>query len=110
MHTRNPVEVVLANNDRVTLRVLLQPIGLDVLDDLVESGDLDPAIRQATPPPHLVGAPLEWTAERAASANLPFSARNEASGTCVTNVPDMPTALNLVQAHCSADDPTQCSL
>src|SRR5262249_5777713 len=35
--------------DRVTLRVRLQPVGLDVLDDLVASNDLDPAIRAAMP-------------------------------------------------------------
>lgn len=109
-YPRDPNALFGTKPDRVTLRVLLQPIGLDVLDDLVRSGDLDPAIRQATPPPHVVGSTLEWTPELAETANLPFSARNEASGTCVTNVPDRPTALNLVQAHCSADDPTQCSL
>ncbi len=109
-YPRDPAGLFAARPDRVTLRVLLQPIGLDVLDDLVRSGDLDPAIRAATPPPHVVGSTLEWTPELAAAANIPFSARNEASGTCVTNVPDVATALNLVQAHCSADDPTQCSL
>ena len=31
--------------DRVELRVHVRPIGLDVLDDLVASGDLDPALR-----------------------------------------------------------------
>src|SRR5205085_1774543 len=34
---------------RVTLEVHLQPIGRDVLDDLVASGDLDPAVRVAMP-------------------------------------------------------------
>ena len=109
-YPRDPNALLTAKPDRVTLRVLLQPIGLDVLDNLVASGDLDPAIRQATPGPHVVGTMLEWTPERAAATNLPFSARNEAAGTCVTNVPDRPTALNLVQSHCSADDPTLCSL
>ncbi len=35
--------------DRVTLRLRMQPIGRDVLDDLVASGDLDPAVRDAMP-------------------------------------------------------------
>jgi Cytochrome c554 and c-prime len=109
-YPRDPNVLLTTRPDRVTLRVLLRPIGLDVLDDLVKTGDLDPAIRQATRPPHLVGAALEWTPANAAATNLPYSARNEASGTCVTSVPDRPTALNLVQANCSADDPTQCSL
>ena len=30
------------DNSDVALRVQLQPIGLDVLDDLIASGDLDP--------------------------------------------------------------------
>jgi hypothetical protein len=34
--------------DRVTLRARLVPIGLDVLDDLVGSGDLDPAVRASS--------------------------------------------------------------
>src|SRR5262249_32221026 len=38
-----PLNAVLpAMPDQVTLRVRLQPIGLDVLQDLVTSGDLDP--------------------------------------------------------------------
>jgi len=31
--------------DRVTVRVRIRPVGLDVLDDLIASGDLDPSIR-----------------------------------------------------------------
>jgi hypothetical protein len=108
-YPRDPNVLFPAKPDRVTLRVLLQPIGLDVLDDLVHSGDLAPSFRDGAPPPHVVGAPIEWTQELAAAAKLPFSARNEASGTCVSNVPDIRTALNLVQVHCSADDPTLCS-
>jgi hypothetical protein len=46
--------------DRVTLRVRLTPMGLDVLDDLVASGDLDPAIRAAMKPVD-VGTLVEWT-------------------------------------------------
>lgn len=45
--------------DRVTLRVRLQPIGVDVLDDLVKSGDLDPAVRQQMPIYDV--QTLEWT-------------------------------------------------
>jgi hypothetical protein len=46
--------------DRVTMRVRFQPIGLDVIDDLVASGDLDPAIR-AKIPTFDVGKLVEWT-------------------------------------------------
>lgn len=46
---------------RVTLRVRLRPMGLDVLDDLIESGHLDPAIRDAMPTHTLASAAREWT-------------------------------------------------
>jgi len=61
--------------DRVTFRMRLQPIGLDVLDDLVESGDLDPSIPGAMPTFDVsflsadggAQAALEWTPQTAAS-------------------------------------------
>jgi hypothetical protein len=49
--------------DRVTLRLRLQPVGLDVLDDLIGSGDLDAAVRaQMTTFDVGTTPPLEWTA------------------------------------------------
>jgi nitrate/TMAO reductase-like tetraheme cytochrome c subunit len=48
--------------DRVTLDIWLQPIGLDVLDEVVESGDLDESIRDAMPTLR-VGPRVEWTPE-----------------------------------------------
>lgn len=36
---------VPSGTDRVTMRVRFQPVGLDVIDDLVASGDLDPKYR-----------------------------------------------------------------
>jgi hypothetical protein len=53
--------------DRVTLRVRLQPIGVDVLQDLVDSHDLDPAVRDAMPT-FDIGALLEWTEATATQA------------------------------------------
>jgi hypothetical protein len=41
---RNPTATLPAAPAKVTLRLLLEPIGLDVLQDLVKSGDLDPSI------------------------------------------------------------------
>lgn len=55
--------------DRVTLRVRLEPIGADVLDDLVRSGDLDPATRAAMPT-LAVGPMLEWTQATAKTTYL----------------------------------------
>jgi hypothetical protein len=54
-----------AGVDRVTTRVRLRPMGLAVLDDLVESGDLDPAIRQAMPIFDIEPTVLEWTPQDA---------------------------------------------
>jgi hypothetical protein len=48
--------------DRVTLIVHARPIGLDVLGDLVGSGDLDPSVVAAMPTFDLEGTKLEWDA------------------------------------------------
>lgn len=45
---------------RVTVRLRMRPIGQDVLDDLVRSGDLDPALAEAMPT-FTFPAQLEWT-------------------------------------------------
>lgn len=48
---------------RVTMRVRMEPIGLDVIDDLIESGDLAPAVRDAAVETllTLAGTEKEWT-------------------------------------------------
>ncbi len=50
--------------DKVTLRIRLQPMGLDVLEDLVASHDLDPTVPAAMPTWD-VTAPLEWSPQTA---------------------------------------------
>lgn len=47
---------------RVELRVHLRPIGLDVLDDLIDSGDLAPEHRDAMPTFTLRNSQVEWVA------------------------------------------------
>ncbi len=69
--------------DRVTLRVYLQPVGLDVFDDLVESGDLIDGERyrvdalRAALQPLTVGEELTWTldtaSERYVEGGLPVA-------------------------------------
>ncbi|MFN2549566.1 MAG: multiheme c-type cytochrome [Myxococcales bacterium] len=54
----------IATPDRVTLRVLERPMGLDVLDDLIASGDLSPSVRGSIPTLQ-VGKMVEWTAATA---------------------------------------------
>lgn len=49
--------------DRVTMRVRMRPMGLDVLDDLIGTGDLDPAIRDEMPTFDLRSTVLEWRSD-----------------------------------------------
>jgi hypothetical protein len=51
--------------DRVTLRARLSPIGQDVVEDLIHSGDLPKESRRHHAHIYDVGEQLEWTAERA---------------------------------------------
>ena len=55
---------------RVTARLRIRPIGLDVLRDLVDSGDLDPAI-VAQMPTLTFGAVIEWTPESGLMQTIP---------------------------------------
>jgi hypothetical protein len=66
--------------DEVALRVRLQPIGRDVLDDLLDSGDLTAALRDAMPT-WQVGKKLVWTPATTTHAfqqdGLPVTCRTE---------------------------------
>jgi len=77
--------VALGTPDRVTLRVRIVPVGLDVLDDLIATGDLDPAIRTQMQTLNLQrrgGFMAEWTPETAhRDAELP----NLGPATCTSN-------------------------
>ena len=46
--------------ETITMRVRIMPVGLEVLDDLIASGDLDPAIRSKVEPMQ-VGPTITWT-------------------------------------------------
>ena len=94
-YPRNPMAVLPAMPDKVTLRLLLQPIGLDVLQDLVTSGDLDPTIPAAMPTYVFPEPVLTWTA--AAATATTFEGRFPVA--CVTFGPlavnaDTVTAVN----------------
>ncbi|MBT6434291.1 MAG: hypothetical protein HOK97_19035 [Deltaproteobacteria bacterium] len=47
--------------DKVRLQVHIRPIGLDILDDLIESGDLDPEFRDRMQTITIESASLEWS-------------------------------------------------
>jgi hypothetical protein len=55
-----PAGTPIPTPDRVTLSVHLMPIGLDVLDDLIATGDLDAGLRDLMPT-FDIGNALEWT-------------------------------------------------
>ena len=56
--------------DRVTLRLLVEPIGLDLLDELVATGDLDASVRAAAR--RLVVGPTQMLTWTAATANTGY--------------------------------------
>jgi hypothetical protein len=47
--------------DRVDIQVHIAPVALEVIDDLIASGDLDPSYRAKLPVFTLAGTHLEWT-------------------------------------------------
>ncbi len=68
--------------DRVTMRVRLQPVGLDVIDDLIKSGDLDGSLRDRMGTFDIGAAPLvEWTPTTAKTGYT----RGPTKYTCATN-------------------------
>jgi hypothetical protein len=50
--------------DRITVAVHMRPMGLEVLEDLVDSGDLDPAVIDAMPTFTLASTELEWRVDQ----------------------------------------------
>ncbi len=49
--------------DRVTVSVKARPVPLDLIDELIDEGRLDPAVRDAIPTFTLGPASLEWTVD-----------------------------------------------
>lgn len=87
--------------DRVTLRLRLQPIGLDILDDLIATGDLDPKFRGGMPTFDLGETALvEWTPATATAKY--FEERVEYQ--CVTT-----TALNVAADKVPALQRLRCA-
>lgn len=61
--------------ESISARVHMRPIGLDLIDELVDGGWLDPAIRDAIPTFTLGGGALTWTPETAELRISPLSGR-----------------------------------
>ena len=69
-YPRSPTANLAGAPDRVTLRIHLQPIGNDLLDDLQASGDLNPNDRPKMPIYTLGASSLEWTVTASASSTI----------------------------------------
>jgi hypothetical protein len=103
---KNTAAVMPGLPDRVTVRVRIQPMGLDVLDDLIASGHLAAGVRGAMPtfdllPNRILAVPsrpdfaplaevtLEWSAATRA-ADVLFSVREDYSDPPVRYCVGMP--------------------
>ena len=71
--------------DRITMRVRLEPVGLEILDDLIASGDLDPSVRAAFSTLQ-VGPTLEWTPAAATSSYIDRVTQNRVFCATGTNL------------------------
>ena len=89
---RRRVYPVPSMPDEIALRVRLRPMGLEVLRDLEESGDLDPIHRKAMPTFDLKGATLLWRADQAVSKPNAKGGTSLCVPTLVINGPDDPLA------------------
>ena len=49
---------------RLTMRMLVRPVGMDVLQDLIDSGDLDAAVKAKMPTFQVQNTVIEWTADQ----------------------------------------------
>ena len=90
--------------DRVTMRVRLQPIGLDVIDDLVASGDLDASTRAAIATFDIGASPLvEWTPAKAQMvyeySGIPFSCVSNTAYNPLSCLPGQPPTCSLAAPH-----------
>ncbi len=65
-HTVDPVFMVPnpAAVARVVVRVRMRPMGFDVLQDLIDSGHLDPSVLDKMPTFTIPGTTVEWVRER----------------------------------------------
>ena len=91
--------------DRIDLRVRVEAVGYDVIDNLIASGDLDPAVRNIFTVLD-VGGPVEWTkADISASNTHTYLDRNTGQRVyCATN-----TNLNVTADRFPAGTRTKCS-
>ena len=71
--------------DLITMRVLLEPVGLEVVDSLIASGDLAPSVRAAFTR-FQVGGQLQWTAATATHVYIDHVTGNQVFCATDTNL------------------------
>jgi hypothetical protein len=87
-----------ASPDRVTMRVLVQPIALEIIDALIGTGDLDPSVRARMPT--FETARVEWTPAQAKLGYFEGTLRY----TCVSS-----SNLNFAADKTPAPRPVKCA-
>ena len=58
---------------RMTVRMLMRPVGMDVLQDLIDSGDLDPSIKAKMVTLQMQNTVIEWTKDSPRPLTNPVS-------------------------------------
>jgi len=91
-YPRDTTKVIPGAPDRVTVRVRVLPMGYDVIDDLIASGDLDPSVRGALTVRDALT--LEWTP---GAVTETFN-DNGAAARCVSSTPQFAAAAKTVPA------------
>jgi cytochrome c554/c'-like protein len=87
--------------DRITMKVHIQPMGAEVIKDLIESGDLDPQFAGKILSYEVVGARVNWTKTNNPDAIPPFVERGSVLN-CVASATPFNTVTNptISQARC----------
>jgi hypothetical protein len=75
VHIPRRYRIIGETPDRITVKVKIRPIGLEVLDELVQTGDLDPVYIAAQPTFEMRAAAVTWTPDRATERPSPLSGR-----------------------------------
>ncbi len=99
-YPRDQAATLPALPDKVTLRLLLQPIGIDVLQDLADSGDLAPSVAAKMPTLVFPEPLLTWTP---ATANGSYF-ENQTPVSCIST-----TALNVTADKFPAVNHAKCA-
>jgi hypothetical protein len=102
-YPRNQLATLPAAPDKITLRLLIQPIGLDVLRDLESTGDLDAGVEAEMPTLVFPEPILTWTPDAAAAADAGYI-EGQSFVACVGD-----TGLNVAADKYPAVNHTKCS-